>query len=161
MSIFPMYTTPELEAHIKALYDTYYHTKDLDEKGTFYSPACRQICRSNPSFAARNSDEIVQYLRDYAQSNETEPKGGYNIRLVKAHEFEFGLADAVVPAGYHTPDEVRDQAVNEGWIGMRVDLWDDTGLMVKVHYWWRREGETWLQILHDIHSLDKKEATPT
>jgi hypothetical protein len=153
-----MYTTPELEAHIKELYDTYFHTKDIDAKGGFYSPECRQICRPNPSFAATNSQQIVQYLHEYspnkASSDDPESQGSYSIRLVKAHEFEFGLDEHVTPAGFSSSHDLRDQAVNEGWIGMNVDMFNDSGFKVKVHYWWRREGEQWLQILHDIQKIE-------
>lgn len=157
MSIFPMYTTPELEAHIKELYDKYYQTKDIDTKGTFYSPSCRQICRSDPSFAATESAQIVQYLRDFSpkSSEQADIQGSYNIRLVKAHEFEFGTDEQVTPAGFATSHDLKNQAVNEGWIGMRVDMWDDSGMLVKVHYWWRKEGDEWVQILHDILTIEK------
>lgn len=152
-----MYTTTELEAHIKGLYDKYYHTKDIDAKGTFFSESCHQICRSDPSFAASNSAQIVQYLRDFSpkSAEQSDLNGSYNIRLVKAHEFEFGTNEQVAPAGYASSHELKMQAVNEGWIGMRVDMWDDSGLLVKVHYWWRREGDEWLQILHDILTIEK------
>lgn len=153
-----MYTSPELEAHVKELYDTYFHTKDIEAKAQFYSPECRQICRPNPSFAAINSQQIVQYLHEYSpkttSSEDPEPVGSYSIRLAKAHEFEFGLDEHVIPAGFSSSRDLKEQAVNEGWIGMNVDMFNDSGFKVKVHYWWRKEGDQWLQILHDIQKME-------
>lgn len=158
-----MYTTPELDAHIKELYNKYYQTKDIDAKDPFFSKSCHQTCRSDPSFAASNSAQIVQYLHDFSpkSSEQSNPNGSYNIRLVKAHEFEFGSNEQVAPAGYTSSDDIKTQAVNEGWIGMRVDMWDDSGLLVKVNYWWRKEGNGWLQILHDILSIEWDKPNPS
>lgn len=51
---------------LKRLYAEYRHTADIDAKGRFFSPACIQICRPLPSYAARNRDTIVRYLHEAA-----------------------------------------------------------------------------------------------
>ena len=42
-------------------------------------------------------------------------------------------------------------------------LWFDDGfekdILVKVRYWWRKEGGEWLQILHDIMYMGPRDGT--
>jgi hypothetical protein len=186
-----------LVAHIKDLYHAYRHTEDLGHKGLFFSPDCLQICRPTPSYAATTREEIVQYLKDAQQgkvpvdiptSPPTEslatsapalghsPKGRgvYTIRPLRPSEMEFGTENVTRPIGM-TPDEVKQKAQEEGWSGMRVNLWDEGGeggLLVRVQYWWRLEkvsdeelmandqqGKSWRQCLHDIMYLGPKYGT--
>lgn len=182
---------------IKELYHSYRHTADLDYKGLFFSPSCLQICRPTPSYAATTRKEIVQYLRDaqegkvpveattaappdksqaastHTESN-TNPRSVYTIRALREEEIDFGTKKITAPIGL-APDELRRKAEQESWVGMRVDLWDensDSGLLVKVQYWWRREripeGErifnddqevAWKQCLHNIMYLGPKDGT--
>lgn len=95
-------------------------------------------------------------------------KSCYTIRALREDEVEFGADDAVRPAGFSSAAEAEGVAASQGWVGMRVDLWDDEGAdeagrgkgaMVKVRYWWRREGDEWLHILHDIMYIGQRDAT--
>ncbi|KAF6806044.1 MFS monocarboxylate [Colletotrichum sojae] len=154
----------ELTAHLKSLYAAYRHTKDIDAKAAFFSPACYQICRPKPSFAAQNRETIVRYLHETAPKKDaadTTPrmKGCYTIRPLKSEEFEFGTDEHVLPAGFDSSEKAREKVDEEGWVGMRVDLWselvdekvqEDDSLLVKVQYWWRKEDGEWTQIFHDI-----------
>ncbi|KAL7949102.1 hypothetical protein V8C42DRAFT_313294 [Trichoderma barbatum] len=162
----------ELSNHLKQLYAAYRHTKDISLKGNFFSSACLQVCRPQPSFAARNRETIVRYLYETADPSSTteaensqSKKGYYTIRPLQEDEFEFGTDEQVAPAGFATAGELRQKAETEGWVGMRVDLWDvevgkeSEGLLVKVHYWWRKEEQGWIQILHDITYLGPKDGT--
>jgi hypothetical protein len=169
---------PQAEAHaqLKEQYIAYYHTPDPQAKRTFYSSQCRQICRSDPSYAAQNPDEIVAYLYDsvtrFKDLISTAPttKNHCTTRPLTSEESaDFGTLEVVVPAGFASVEELRLQAREEEWVGMRVDLWQDdgkgTGMLVKVHYWWRREGggddehSAWKQILHDILYLGRVDGT--
>ncbi|OHW97504.1 hypothetical protein CSPAE12_03841 [Colletotrichum incanum] len=158
-------------------YASYRYTSDIEAKGAFFSPSCYQICRPNPSFAARNRDTIVRYLHKYAPKNsatvtETPKKATkrefYTIRPLRDAEYEFGTDEQVAPAGFDSAGEVRSKAIREGWVGMRVDLWDDElesksdqekTLLVKVQYWWRKENNTWTQIFHDIMYMGPRDGT--
>jgi hypothetical protein len=100
----------------------------------------------------------------------------YTIRPLHTSEFEFGDNNAAAPIGF-TVDELKQKAVQEGWVGMRVDLWNqgenEKGLLVKVQHWWRLEEEIsgdgramdesesrgWRQCLHDIMYLGPKDGT--
>ncbi|KAL6710052.1 hypothetical protein ACN47E_009843 [Coniothyrium glycines] len=181
--------------HIKKRYHEYRHTENIDEKGSFFSQTCMLICRPTPSYAASSRDEIVGYLKDAQQgkvltedrlkssagpatiSKEIKSKrrrGVYTIRPLQDSEFDFGDETTTAPVGM-TPVEMRTKATDEGWIGMRVDLWDqggEAGLLVKVHYWWRCEerpktqhepfqsrGGDWMQCLHDIVYIGPKDGT--
>lgn len=142
-----------------------------------------QICRSNPSFAATSRDQIVQYLEDAekgkiptSHANETntaEVKGVYTIRPLLSAEFEFSTPDVTAPVGLK-PEQLERKARDEGWVGMRVDLWDQqkSGMLVKVRYWWREEGivpgeemegdrggRGWRQCLHDIVYLGMRDGS--
>ncbi|KAL0940059.1 monocarboxylate permease-like protein [Colletotrichum truncatum] len=161
----------DLTAHLKILYAAYRHTNDIDAKGTFFSPFCYQICRPQPSFAARDRETIIRYLHETApkrDSTRQKTKGYYTIRPLVETEFEFGTDEQVAPAGFPSAESIKEKARAEGWVGMRVDLWnesagleeeEDNSLMVKVQYWWRKEGELWLQIFHDIMYMDAKDGT--
>lgn len=96
-------------------------------------------------------------------------RGWYTIRpLTGSEQTHFETDEIVKYAGGVTVEELRRRKEVEGWVGMRVDLWwegesesesgkdgedgNGDGVMVKVQYWWRKEGEEgkWMQILHDI-----------
>ncbi|KAJ0368099.1 hypothetical protein COL154_002849 [Colletotrichum chrysophilum] len=149
---------PALDSHLKELYASYRHTEDIDAKGAFFSSSCYQICRPNPSFAARDRETIVRYLHETAPNKSSlaeentgalKSKGYYTIRPLTNTEFEFGTDEHVSPAGFASAEDVEAKARSEGWVGMRVDLWDepvvavdrDDSLMVKVQYWWRKEED--------------------
>lgn len=183
---------------LKQLYRRYAETEDIDSRATFFSTKCRQICRPIPSFAAKERSTIIKYLHETAgKDNEmiqslaegevegdgtkhslhTKPqdtssgrhkKSYYSIRPLEVHEVEFGADDIVQPAGFLSAEDVKRTATAEGWVGLRVDLWDDEGvdesglkkgLLVKVQYWWREEDNEWLQILHDIMYLGARDGT--
>ncbi|KAK3692005.1 hypothetical protein B0T22DRAFT_416073 [Podospora appendiculata] len=163
--------------HLKALYATYRGTADIDAKGAFFSPECIQICRPQPAYAATNRQTIVRYLHEAASTGKNlatggqiktdrEIKKGATIRPLTDDEFEFATDDVTAPAGF-TSSALKRKAELEDWVGMRVDMWDGDdgtgstsgGLLVKVQYWWRKEGEEWVQILHDIMHMGPLEGT--
>lgn len=165
----------DINTHLKDIYSSYRHTADIDAKGAFFSLSCYQICRPQPSFAAQNRETIVRYLHEHAPKNKDamseaiekpKKKGFYTIRPLTEAEFEFGTNEHVIPAGFASPEEVKAKAKSEGWVGMRVDLWDEgesssdeEGLLVKVQYWWRKEGEIWMQVFHDIMYMGPRDGT--
>jgi hypothetical protein len=169
----------EINDHLKQLYAAYRHTDDIGLKGNFFSSTCFQVCRPKPSFAARNRETIVQYLYDSAAPRSTDvsssttdaksnqsKKGYYTIRPLREDEFEFGTDEQVAPTGFATAGELKQRAETEGWVGMRVDLWDveegkeqSEGTVVKVQYWWRKEENGWIQILHDIMYIGPRDGT--
>ncbi|KAM0261528.1 hypothetical protein ACHAQJ_002211 [Trichoderma viride] len=170
----------EITNHLKQLYAAYRHTDDISLKGNFFSSTCFQVCRPQPSFAAHSRETIVGYLKAAAADQSTNPssstteatnkqskKGYYTIRPLRQDEFEFGTDEQVAPAGFATACELRQRAETEGWVGMRVDLWDvvvgkeeeNEGTLVKVQYWWRKEEDGWIQILHDILYLGPRDGT--
>lgn len=53
-----------IAGHLQQLYADYRHTGDIEAKAHFFSPACRQICRPTPGFAARERETIMRYLRE-------------------------------------------------------------------------------------------------
>ena len=193
--------TADIVASIKHSYHAYRHTGDIDRKGSFFSPDCMQICRPTPSYAATNRDEIVQYLRDAQQgkipidapassstcisgrsdcyatgsraTTRAKERSVYTIRPLRPGEFGFGSDDITAPVGL-TVEQMKSRAIQEGWVGMRVNLWDEgrEGLLVKVQYWWRlretannkrlagdHSGTDWDQCLHDIMFLGPKDGT--
>ncbi|KAF2836147.1 hypothetical protein M501DRAFT_940328 [Patellaria atrata CBS 101060] len=168
----------ETTTHLKSLYHSYRHTKNIDAKGLFFSPTCLQICRPIPSYAARDRQTIVRYLHEAAASGinpapseaidadrevpGTKAKGLYSIRALKSdEEAEYGTDAHVAPTGIATAEELAERAKREGWKGMRVDLWNEgnQGLLVKVKYWWRIEDGIWTQCLHDILYFGPKDGT--
>lgn len=185
-----------ITAHLKQLYAEYRHTSNVEAKSQFFSPDCRQVCRPMPAFAASNRDTIMKYLREtsgkgtekiqqYAEdpdktaairgsgnetvaSVSTPKKSFYTIRPLTTSEMEFGSDETAVPAGFDSASAIKLQADREGWVGMRVDLWDDEGtdsggerlgILVKVQYWWKEERGVWSQILHDIMYLGSRDGT--
>lgn len=103
------------------------------------------------------------------------PRSVYTIRPLHPSEHEFGSNTITAPVGFK-PTALQTKAKDEGWIGMRVDLWSEGGtgssLLVKVQYWWRREpvkpgeeiqgdshGFGWRQCLHDIMYLGPKDGS--
>ncbi|KAL7934344.1 hypothetical protein V8C35DRAFT_40108 [Trichoderma chlorosporum] len=160
--------------HLKHLYAAYRRTKDIKLKGNYFSPTCLQVCRPQPSYAARDRETIVGYLLATADkgaslatesSNNQSKKGYYTIRPLRKDEFDFGTDEQVAPAGFTKASELMQKAEAEEWVGMRVDLWDvvegkeSEGMLVKVHYWWRKEEHGWIQILHDILYIGPKDGT--
>ncbi|KAL6909282.1 hypothetical protein GGI43DRAFT_429866 [Trichoderma evansii] len=170
-------SSSELTNHLKQLYAAYRHTSDIGLKGNFFSSTCFQICRPRPSFAARDRETIVRYLYESAgqdpnnSSSTTEAinkqpkKSYYTIRPLREDEFEFSTDEHVKPAGFVAAEDVKQKAKAEGWVGMRVDLWDEEGdeggegFLVKVQYWWRKEEQGWIQILHDIMYIGPRDGT--
>ncbi|KAL7917868.1 hypothetical protein ACQKWADRAFT_305663 [Trichoderma austrokoningii] len=170
---------PSLEVinHLKQLYSAYRHTSDISSKGGFFSSTCLQICRPRTAFAATDRETIVQYLREASDHGPSTPpstteamnkqpkKSYYTIRPLREDEFEFGTDDHVKPAGFASADDLKQKAKTEGWIGMRVDLWDEEsedgseGILVKVQYWWRKQEQGWIQICHDIMYLGPRDGT--
>ncbi|KAK4160906.1 hypothetical protein QBC43DRAFT_324824 [Cladorrhinum sp. PSN259] len=159
--------------HLKALYSSYRDTTDIDAKGLFFSTECMQICRANPSYAATNRETIVRYVREATEAGVggeslASKKEGWSARPLREDEFEFGGTDEAVtaPIGL-TTSELKEKAKEEGWAGLRVDLWfydeeqpETDGLLVKVQYWWRKESDDeWRQILHDIMYMGPLDGT--
>ena len=182
-----------VQAHLKTIYHTYRHTPSIPDKGEFFSRGCMQVCRPNPPYAAVNRETIVQYLLeasgytdledwetknqggDAAASTKVEDgadvfkssgavKGYYTIRPLSLEEENEVLAlEVVEPLGL-SPVELGELHMREGWVGMRVDLWDDDGhgkgRLIKVKYWWRyEEGTGWVQCLHDIMSIGERDGS--
>ncbi|OIW32367.1 hypothetical protein CONLIGDRAFT_712705 [Coniochaeta ligniaria NRRL 30616] len=161
-------TTTQVADHIKSRYTAYYHTADPDAKGLFYSADCMQICRPIPSYAAKDGATIVRYLQESLKNGQSmnnaadglEP--GSTIRPLRDDEFMFESDDVVAPIGY-TSAELKQKAEKEEWVGTRVDLWfpvpDGSEMLCKVHYWWRKEGDEWVQILHDIMYIGPRDGS--
>ncbi|KAH8896222.1 hypothetical protein GQ53DRAFT_743523 [Thozetella sp. PMI_491] len=176
---------PQIVEKLKQLYHTYRHTPSIDAKGLFFSPACSQICRPAPSWAATDRATIVRYLHETAADREAifrylgqpaapetgsgggaDTKNYYTIRPLASAEWEFETDDITSAIGL-TSAQLKEKAQREQWVGMRVDIWGDEGhvdgklqgLAIKVHYWWRQEGEEWLQILHDILYIGPRDGT--
>jgi hypothetical protein len=178
MSDMAEFKIPSAEtiAHIKQCYFMYRNTEGADRQGHFFSPDCVQICRPIPSYAATNRGQIVQYVKEAAAKSEKPAKsrGVYTIRPLHPHEHEFGADEITTPIGL-TVEVLKKRAVQESWVGMRVDLWDEgegNGLLVKVQYWFRLEDIPahervmekdqvmgWRQCLHDIMYLGPKDGT--
>jgi len=185
----PTPPSPQLLAHLKSLFTTYHQTASIPARARFYSPQCMQICRPRPSYAARNSQTIIRYLHKAAgagmdfspefepeqQDREIEEKGrDFTFRALREGEFEFGTDEVTMHVGL-TDEEMRRRAEEEGWVGARVDLLFPTAgvdvadsgegevkggmMLVKVKYWWRKEGEEWVQILHDIMYMGAPDGT--
>ncbi|KAJ9143146.1 hypothetical protein NKR19_g6997 [Coniochaeta hoffmannii] len=154
--------------YIKSRYIAYYHTADPDAKGHYYSRDCMQICRPMPSYAATDGASIVHLLKEgikqgASMNNKADgTESGCTFRPLKRGEFEFA-SDEVVSAIGSTPSDLKQKAEKEGWIGTRVDMWFPMGegkeMLVKVQYWWRKEGDEWVQILHDIMYMGPRDGT--
>ena len=161
--------TQEVFNQIKSRYTTYYHTPDPDAKGTYYAPDCRQICRPVPSYAAKDGASIVSLLKDAvkngASMNNTGSgaKPGATIRPLRNDEFVFERDDIAAHID-STSAILKKQAEKEGWVGTRVDMWfpmppPDGEMLVKVQYWWRKDGDEWVQVLHDIMYMGPRDGT--
>lgn len=162
---------------LRDLYRDYRQTQDIDDKKPFFSQECRQMCRTDPSYAARDADTIIRYLHEAGplvsrilqevkwQDGESPvdlatSRSFYSTRPLSDDELgEFGTAAELSPAGFSSAEEIRNKADTEKWAGLKVNMWTDDGrgrgLLVKVKYWWRREPVSssdgaWKQILHDI-----------
>ena len=94
-------------------------------------------------------------------------KNYYSIRPLKSEEQSEILAtDIVAPLGM-TPIQLDEMRREEGWVGVKVDLWDedadDKGRLIRVKYWWRKEEvsseDKWLQCLHDIMSIGERDGS--
>jgi hypothetical protein len=169
---------------LQTLYHAYRHTPDIDAKGLFFSPTCIQICDPIPSYAATTRAQIVQYLKDAEKGNVPAPassseqpkkmtaRGNYTIRPLRPDEHVFSDVSAI----NLTHAQLLQRSQDEGWVGMRVDLWgmdqEEGGMLVKVRYWWREEevrdgeeldgdvaGRGWRQCGHHIVYLGKKDGT--
>ncbi|KPM44564.1 hypothetical protein AK830_g2036 [Neonectria ditissima] len=176
-------TSSDLFAHLCDGYAEYRQTQDLEQKGLFYTPDCHQICRPDPSYAARDRATIVRYLgesgplvtrilRDAGHLAADEeigsaPRTGYYtvLPLTDDEAQDFGTEKYVRPAGFASVAEVQSRAKAENWAGIKVDMWDDDGrdrgLLVRAKYWWKRDevaGE-WRQVLHDILYLGVRDGT--
>lgn len=161
--------TSEVTDHIKSRYKAYYHTADPDAKGRFYAADCMQICRPIPSYAARDGATIVRFLQESLKGGQSMnnaaadgSKTGCTIRPLRDDEFVFE-SDEVVAAIGKTSADLKQMAEEEGWIGTRVDLWfpvpDGEAMLCKVHYWWRKEGDEWVQVLHDIMYMGPRDGS--
>ncbi|KAK0613530.1 hypothetical protein B0T14DRAFT_414427, partial [Immersiella caudata] len=162
-------------AHIQSLFQSYHQTASIPDRARFYSPQCMQTCRPQSSYSARDSETIVRYLHEADTNNMNfnpgsgseptstlESKGGeepgFTFRGITDEEFDFGGDEITKWVGL-TELEMKEKALMEEWVGTRVDLrfpvvdsgnGEEGMMVVKVRYWWRREGEKWVQILHDI-----------
>ncbi|KAL1887834.1 hypothetical protein Sste5346_009946 [Sporothrix stenoceras] len=169
--------------HVIQLYTAYRHTTDNDAKGLFFAVDCRQICRPIPSYAAQDRVTIVRYLHESsglsidgsAVKEEKAKKSFATIRPLRPDEYEFGMDEQVKPAGFATADDLKKYALEQGWIGMRVDLWDEEegeltadgqpqGTLIKVQYWYGKEQKEdgtadWIQVLHDIMYIGQLDGT--
>ncbi|RBA21864.1 hypothetical protein FPRO05_00211 [Fusarium proliferatum] len=168
-----------LEEELFKLYREYRETKSIDAKALFFSSQCRQICRTDPAYAAKGRDTILHYLREsgdvlqriYREAgwniSEMDPasvKSFYTMRpLVTSEKEDFATIRELAPAGFASLEEVRDKARSEKWDGLRVNMWTEDnkgrGILVKVQYWWREEDGAWKQILHDIMFLGPVDGT--
>lgn len=112
---------------------------------------------------------------DGKTSSPTGAGGVYTIRPLHTPEHIFP-ANTITASVGHTPLTLKAKATKERWIGMRVDLWDkstpQSGLLVKVQYWWRweavkaneelegdKDGYGWRQCMHDIMYLGAKDGS--
>ena len=160
-NLIEMATTADVFDHLKVLYEKYRATTDMDLRGLFFSPQCVQICRTNPDYAATSREGIVEYMRE---SHDFVPsKGHYTIRPLRDDEFTFETDDVVAPTGL-TSAILEQRAKAENWVGTRVDLWweaaeEKNEILVKVQYWWRKEQDEWLQVLHDIMYMGPLDGT--
>ncbi|KAF4980218.1 hypothetical protein FZEAL_3729 [Fusarium zealandicum] len=174
--------------HLCEIYQEYRQTQALDAKAAFYSSQCRQICRQDPTYAARDPATIVRYLREsgkvinriFREAGWIDDESGtgpatqssyYSVRLFTESEAnEFGTADVVIPAGFTSVQELKTRAKEDDWQGLMINMWTDDGhgrgLLVKVKYWWhldQRIGDdddgVWKQVLHDILYLGPRDGT--
>ncbi|KAK0704905.1 hypothetical protein B0H67DRAFT_649302 [Lasiosphaeris hirsuta] len=160
-------TTTEITDHLKAQYAAYRKTTDIDAKGLFYASDIIQICGPLPSYWATDAATIVRYVREALEGQEESDvnvKGemdGCTIRPLTEDEFFFESDEVTAPTEF-TAAQLKQRAEAEGWVGMRVDLWvsaDKDGMLVKVKYWWKKQGDEWIQALHDIMYMGPRDGT--
>lgn len=128
---------------MKESYSVYDHIKDIDAKARFFSPECRQICRTTPSFSAMNRDTIMRYLHETsgkdthtiqsmiiqpfdnssvqpsisdAQESGTNATSYYSIRALREDEMEFGTDEIVRHAGYASAAEITQTSEAQKWL---------------------------------------------
>ncbi|UZP38543.1 hypothetical protein NXS19_006359 [Fusarium pseudograminearum] len=176
-------TKSSVHEHLLGLYREYRQTQDIATKAIFFSPQCHQICRTDPSYAAKDSETIIKYLFEAGpvlediyrkagwlqEQTHDPPRSFYSARPLNSTEMEdFGTIKELAPAGFESVEEVKNKSKGEKWEGLRVNMWtqdeNDRGILVKVQYWWRMEplgseDGTWKQILHDIMYLGPKDGT--
>ncbi|KAK4191027.1 hypothetical protein QBC35DRAFT_488024 [Podospora australis] len=167
--------------HLKTLYASYRATPSIPGKAVFFSKECMQICAPQPSYAASGRETIISYLEAASNSGVSIPgvsekkdpkREGYTIRPLRLaeDEFTFETDEVVAHAGVESVDALKERALREQWVGMRVDLWfedeSEGGMLCKVQYWWRKEDGTvgegegrWVQILHDIMYMGLRDGT--
>jgi hypothetical protein len=110
-------------------------------------------------------------------NKDLEVRDVYTIRPLRPNELRDFSDVSVTSFVGSNPDQLLQKSQKEEWVGMRVDLWNegvttDHSLLVKVHYWWRKEetcageelegdieGMGWRQCLHDIMYLGPKDGT--
>jgi hypothetical protein len=139
--------TPETTTDIlKREYQLYLEASDSNDTlaiESFMSPSCWQISRQDPAWNLANRNEIMQILismRDPNEKPEDKVRGNVEMRALTQEE-----KDTI-------PEEQKEQALREGWEGLHVVLEspDPKGMRVHVNYYWRKEGEAWVQCLHDL-----------
>ncbi|KAK2674297.1 hypothetical protein RAB80_009281 [Fusarium oxysporum f. sp. vasinfectum] len=115
-----------LEEELFRLYREYRETKSIDAKALFFSPECRQICRTDPDYAAKDRDTILRYLResgevlqriyheagwDISEMDPASVRSFYTMRPLLPNETEdFATIRELAPAGFASSEEVRDKA---------------------------------------------------
>jgi len=175
---------------LKSQYHTYRHTPNPTLQSFHFSPTCLQICRPIPSYHATTRAQIIQYQKDAISASEMKAKdplfkplvgenirGVYTIRPLTSAEASDFSTQEVTAEIVLSPEELARKAREEGWVGMRVDLWDEGvpiegSLLVKVQYWWRwedvavgeglegdEEGMGWRQCLHDVVYIGERDGS--
>ncbi|VTT79492.1 unnamed protein product, partial [Fusarium fujikuroi] len=123
----PEYSPPEEE--LFKLYREYRETKSIEAKALFFSSQCRQICRTDPAYAAKGRDTILHYLResgdvlqriyrdagwDISEMDPASVKSFYTMRpLITSEREDFATIRELAPAGFASLEEVRDKAKTE------------------------------------------------
>jgi hypothetical protein len=171
-----------LQEELFNLYREYRETKSIDAKAFFFSQECRQICRTDPDYAAKDRDTILRFLResgevlqriyreagwDISEMDPASVRSFYTMRpLNESEKDDFATVRELASAGFTSLEDVRDKAEVEKWEGLRVNMWTEDskgrGILVKVQYWWRKEEKddgAWKQILHDIMFLGPVDGT--
>lgn len=119
--------------------------------------------RSSQDASGRDAEDT-----DEVKVKALKGKGFYSIRSLKPVEASEILSEEFVAPLEMTPSRLEELKHREGWVGMRVELWDvneedDTGRLIRVNYWWREENvggeKKWLQCLHDIISIGERDGT--
>lgn len=154
--------TPQFAARDRSTIVRYLHETSGKDPETIQNIA------EDPSEGCDADSSVPQTSSD--ASDHRTRRSYCTIRPLRGDELDFGTDEVVRPAGFASTAEVKQKAERESWVGMRVDLWDDEGddgagdkkgILVKVQYWWRKEGDEWRQILHDtsIMYLGQRDGT--